>query len=198
MRAAMTGAVVLTAFLAACGSGVESDPTPSSSGVDRTGTSTSPSSKASTGKAVISGYGATRETWDASHRAAPGFAPGSAFLPLVGDRQPKYTAVSGGPGERILSYTLNFAKGTTLEQAKLEVLREFPVGAKFGVIDKDEARCVLMDIVSRSVEAEMEGYHPMVGFFSLPEADTAFDPRDVREAIFTVASSDETRDLGQC
>jgi hypothetical protein len=97
-----------------------------------------------------------------------------------------------------LSYTLNFASGTSLEEAKLEVLREFPVRAKFGVVDKDEARCVLMDIRSRTVEAEMDGYRPMVGFFSLPDADTAFDPSDVREAIFTVASKDETRDLGQC
>jgi hypothetical protein len=117
---------------------------------------------------------------------------------MVGDRQPKYAAVAGGPGEQILSYTLNFASGTSLEQAKLEVLREFPPGAKFGVTDADEARCVLMDIKSRAVEATMDGYRPMVGFFSLPDADTAFSASDVREAIFTVAASDETRDLGQC
>ena len=83
---------------------------------------------------------------------------------MIGDRQPKYAAVAGGPGEQILSYTLNFASGTSLEQAKLEVLREFPPGAKFGVTDADEARCVLMDIKSRAVEAAMDGYRPMVGF----------------------------------
>lgn len=147
---------------------------------------------------TLTGYGATRQAWDANHQAAPGFTEGSAYLPLVNGSQPRYAAVSGAAGERIYSYSLHFAAGTDLEAAKAEVLAEFPPGAVFGVEDADETRCLLVDVRTAEVEAVMEGYRPMVGFFTAPDVSEALDRNRVDYAIFTLAAADETTDLGMC
>ncbi|MBW3613521.1 MAG: NAD(P)/FAD-dependent oxidoreductase, partial [Chloroflexi bacterium] len=80
------------------------------------------------------------------------------------------------------------AVGLTLEQAKQQVLQEFPPGATFGVEDADEPRCLLMDIRSPLVEAVMDGYRPMVGFLTDSGSDEALDRSRVDSAIFTLAS----------
>ncbi|KGN39585.1 hypothetical protein [Knoellia subterranea] len=64
--------------------------------------------------------------------------------------------------------------------------------------DADEPRCLLMDIRSGAVEATLDKARPMVGFFSLPEAESRFTAGDVREAIFTLAFEGESADLGTC
>lgn len=175
---------------------VSSTPPASASGST---TSVAPSSPGTTTSPAdgLTGFGATREAWDSAHQQAPGFSPGSSYLPLIGG-QPKYSAVLGDPGERILSYTLSFPEGTPLELAKAQVLAEFPSGAYFDIVDDEESRCLLMDIRSEEVEAVLDSARPMVGLFSWPDLDTPFMENDVRSAIFTLAFPDETSDLGMC
>lgn len=48
----------------------------------------------------LTGYGATRETWDGEHDLAPGYNEGAAFLPLVNGDQPRYAAVIGEAGRQ--------------------------------------------------------------------------------------------------
>lgn len=147
---------------------------------------------------TLTGYGAVREDWDASHAQAPGMTPGAAFLPMVNGDQPKYAAVSGDPGERILSYEIYFEDGTPLEMAKRIVLQEFPVGAKFGVEDDDEPHCLILEIRSAPVERFMDGYRPIVGFFSRSEVSEELDTSRVHNASMIVAGPDEKTDLGMC
>lgn len=147
---------------------------------------------------TLTGYGALREDWNASHNQAPGMTPGAAFLPMVNGDQPKYAAVSGESGERILSYEIYFEDGTSLETAKRMVLQEFPAGAKFGVEDKDEAHCLIVDIISAPVERVMDGYRPIVGFFSKSEVSEVLDKSQVHNASMLIAGPDEKTDLGMC
>lgn len=147
---------------------------------------------------TLTEYGALREDWDASHQQAPGLTPGAAFLPMVNGDQPKYAAVSGEPGERILSYEIYFEDGTPLALAKRIVLQEFPPGAKFGVEDADEAQCLIMDVRSKPVEAVMDGYRPIVGFFTSPDVSENLVSSNVHSASMLIAGPDETTDLGSC
>lgn len=94
--------------------------------------------------------------------------------------------------------TLSFEPGTSLAEAKAAFLREFPRGAAFNLTDDNEPRCLLMDIRSPAVQATLDKARPMVGFFSIPDADSPFTPSDVRDAIFTLAFEDETTDIGMC
>jgi hypothetical protein len=194
-------AFAVTAALVGCAAGDSQEPADAQAVAPSTPAATvSASSAPSTAPAGdgLTGYGATREAWDSSHEPAPGYSKGAAFLPLVSGDQPRYASVSGEAGERIYSYTISFTPGTDLKQAKREVLREFPPGASFGVEDADEPRCLLMDIRSRQVEAVMDGYRPMVGFFTDSGSDEALDRDHVDSAIFILASPDETTDLGMC
>lgn len=146
----------------------------------------------------LTGYGATREAWNAAHEQAPGYTDGAAFLPLIDGEQPRYAAVSGGAGERIYSYTLSFPEGTNLDEAKRQVLQEFPAGAKFGIVDEDEPRCLIFDVRSPEVEAVMDGFRPAVAFFTKEQRSPTLLRSNVDFAIFTLASADETTDLGMC
>ena len=134
-------------------------------------------------------------------RRARGRAGVSAGLVIfaAGQRAPSVWHRHRRARERIYSYTLSFPDGTLLDEAKRQVLQEFPPDARFGVEDADEPRCLLADVRSPAVEAVMDGDRPLVGFFSEETADTEdFDPRDVDYAIFTLAAPDESVDLGMC
>ena len=202
--ASVVGAFATALALAGCGSpspddGSSSSPTTSESTVLTPSPSGSSSGAASTPSAgALIGYGAIREDWDASHEQAPGFTPGAAFLPMVNGDQPKYAAVSGELGERILSYEIYFEEGTSLETAKRIVLQEFPPGAKFDVEDDEEARCLILDIRSEPVEAVMDGYRPIVGFFTSPNFSEELVPSHVDNASMLIAAPEETTDLGMC
>lgn len=146
----------------------------------------------------MTGYGATREAWDAKHVQAAGYTPGAAFLPMINGNQPKYSAVSGEPGERILSYSVNFPAGTDLALAKATVLREYPPGAKFGVQDTDEPECLIVEVRSPQVEAILDGSRPRITFFTSSEVSDTFVPNHVDDASMLLASADQTTDLGSC
>ncbi len=64
----------------------------------------------------LRGIGATHAEWATSREQAPGFAEGAAFGPLLADGQPTYAAVSGD--DHVFSFSRNFPRGMTLEQAR--------------------------------------------------------------------------------
>lgn len=78
------------------------------------------------------------------------------------------------------------------------MLQEFPPDARFGVEDADEPGCLLMGIRSPQVEVVMDGYRPVVGFFTDSGTSETLDRRHVDPAIFTLASPEKTTDLGMC
>ena len=166
-------------------------PTVATSVTTRTPPAPSPASR-------LVGYGALREDWDSHHQQAPGYTAGAAYLPMVDGDQPRYGAVSGDPGERILIYTVNFANGTTLNEAKREVLQEFPPGARFGRQDAQEAGCLILEVRSNPVEKVLEGYRPIVAFFTDSELGDQLRKDHVDDASLLIASADEGNDLGSC
>ena len=192
-RMALISLGVVLAAVSACGTG-DGSSTAKSPGTPKT--------TKTTAKAVLAGgltgYGASREAWDANHKAAPGFDPGAAFLPLVNGKQPHYAGVTGGPGERITSYEVYFPAGTNMAEAKAIALKEAPTGAKFGVEDKGEPHCLLAEVQSPKVEAVMERSRPMVAFYTSPDVSDFLVPSHVDYAIMTLAFADETTDLGSC
>lgn len=117
---------------------------------------------------------------------------------MVNGNQPKYAAVSGAPGEQILSYGINFPEGTSLDLAKRIVLQEFPVGAIYGVLDRDEEHCLIAEVRSPQVASLMEGYRPIVGFFTDSPYGETLNTDHVDYASMLVASPEETTDLGMC
>jgi len=142
--------------------------------------------------------GALDKPWSQHGVGEAGFDPGAAFLPLVNGKQPQYAGVTGGPGKRITSYEVYFSAGTDLTGAKAIALKEFPTGSKFGVEDKDEPHCLLVDVHSPKVEALMERSRPMVAFYTSREVSNILVPSHVDYAIMTVAFDEETTDLGSC
>lgn len=74
---------------------------------------------------ALTGFGATRQAWDAAHEAFPGGEKESVYGPDVGRGQPKYGLVMGE--SRISSYTVFFRGDTSLADAKNQIMREnFP------------------------------------------------------------------------
>lgn len=193
--------------LVACGASDRSSTASASSKTTaRSHATTAPSTSASVPKksasadvAGLTGFGATRESWDQHHQPAPGFSPGSAFLPLVRGGQPKYASVNGEPGERIMSYGIYFPEGTNLALAKRIALQEFPRGAKYGVLDNDEAHCLIAEVRSPPVERALGlGYRPIVGFFTDSAVSETLVEDHVDYASMLIASPDEKTDLGMC
>ncbi|WP_270886033.1 hypothetical protein [Pedococcus sp. 5OH_020] len=117
---------------------------------------------------------------------------------MVNGDQPKYGAVSGGPKERIVIYTVSFEEGTNLAEAKREILMEFPAGARFGLEDADEPGCLIVEVRSKQVEAVMKGYRPIVAFFTGSQYGDQLRKNHVDDASLLVASKDEATDLGDC
>jgi hypothetical protein len=117
---------------------------------------------------------------------------------MINGDQPKYSAVSGAPGERILLYGLKFQAGTNLALAKAIVLMEFPPGARFGVQDTDEPGCVIIEVRSPQVEAILDGSRPTVAFFTSAEVSEMFVPSHVDDATMLLSSGAHTTDLGSC
>lgn len=91
-----------------------------------------------------------------------------------------------------------FANGTTLNEAKREVLQEFPRGARFGRQDAQEAGCLILEVRSPPVEKVLEGYRPIVAFFTDSELGDQLRKDHVDDASLLIASADEGNDLGSC
>ena len=139
----------------------------------------------------ITGFGATREAWDDHHERAPGFTPGSAYKPIVGNGQPQYAAVCCD--DFIISYTLNMPYESSMELTERRVRDEFAHDATAGEL-VDRGECTMQEWRSPSIEAEaLDGeYVPIVAYFP---PDPTYPPGEQRwSAIFTIATPGEVSD----
>lgn len=158
----------------------------------------SPSATSAPGSYELTGFGATREAWDAHHQEAAGFYDGSAYLPMVGERRPYYNSILWEVWERNTIYDLDFGDGTTLEEAKDRILEEFPPGAAFDLTDSDDPRCLIMRIRSTEVEQQISDGKPMVHLYGKPGTKTLFSPSDVPHALLGTTLDREGTVNGGC
>ena len=206
MRRVGIQAAIAILLLAGCTSETTVSSPPSAPATASTGAANSktarsqatPASSSPAPPGGLTAFGAKRKAWDSTHEKAPGYTDGAAYLPLVDGKQPKYYAVLEDDNGRIFSYSLAFQRGTELALAKLEVLKQFPEGAKFDLTDKGQGQCLLLRVHSPKVSKVLDGVPPMVGFYSADSLDSPFKPSDVREAILLPAYGANGRDLGDC
>ena len=150
----------------------------------------------------LTGFGATKEAWLATHKQAPGYTKGAAFLPMVqgeGGSVPKYGGVS--LDETVVLYTINLPKGTDLDEAKQIVLSEFPAGATYDVIDDAEATCLIASINSAPVSKALrqhgwEDSVPIAAFGTSTATETNLATSNVTDV--SLLPSEPGRDLGRC
>lgn len=85
--------------------------------------------------AGLTGFGATRQAWDANHEQAPGYTGGAAYLPMAYENQPTYATVCCG--DQITLYTFMVPMGTNMTEAQALVAGELPDDAVGGdLVDK--------------------------------------------------------------
>ena len=131
----------------------------------------------------LPGIGATRAHWEATHRRAPGFAPGVVFGPMIESADgegfgPKYAGVMGD--ERIYTYALNLPRGTSFEVARILVRGELPSDAR-EVRTRRLRACRMIRYRSatmrRQFGSEEHRGDVEIAFFS--PSDEVFNPRRV-------------------
>lgn len=139
----------------------------------------------------LTGFGATHDVWDEHHDQAPGFAPGSAYGPIVGNGQPQYGGVCCE--DLVISYTLNMPYDSSMELTEARVQQEFPADATAGEL-VDRGDCTMQEWRSASIEAVLEDdYIPLVAYFP---PDPTYPPEEQRwSAIFTISTPGE---LNEC
>ena len=222
MASAGAGVAVAACLLAlnACGGGDSSpnssDSPPSSdsptssesrsTSTDATGPSSSgTTSSTGAGKpepAELTGYGATKSAWLSAHEQAPGYTKGVAFLPMVqrgNESYPKYASVQ--LDTPVVAYSINLPAGTSLDEAKLTVLDEFPPGARFDILDQDQTTCLIASIKSppaqRALQAGGWGNSvPIAAFGTSTATQNQLDPANVTDV--TLVATPPAKDLGFC
>lgn len=150
----------------------------------------------------LTGYAATKANWLATHKGAPGYSLGAAYLPMVqlnGEALPKYAGVS--LGNIVVEYTMNMPGGTSITEAKKMVLNEFPKGARFDISDDDQAACLIASIDSPPAEKSMKQHGwgkwvPVVAFGTATASETRLDPNNVTDV--TMEPSPSKPNLGRC
>ncbi len=132
---------------------------------------------------LLTGFGATRAAWDAAHQPAPGgFAPGSAYGPLLDGKQPTYAAVFGD--EHILGFSYYAPARTSLDDLRVLIGREFPDDAV--LIDSyTDGDCRIESYKSPALEQAIGAYTMVVAYPS-PEPEYQY-----RDAIFTIGKEGE-------
>jgi len=187
--------VVVSALMLVIFSGCDSSKTASDAqpetAVDTQSEATVESKTETATSADLTGFAATKESWDQNHEEASGFQSGSAYLPNVsiseGSRlreQPKYAAVSEVNG-LITNYTIYFSEGTGVDAAKAEVLKEFPQGAK-EISAAPKGRCLMTEVSSDPVQKVLQASnHIIVSYYS---GSGDYSPGSVRYAILSSSS----------
>lgn len=117
-----------------------------------------PSSQAPPPPVALTGYAATLDAWEATHKPDPDFAPGTVYnpdpsLPKVnGHTGAKYTTVFP-LGGRVTNYTVNFAP-TSLEGAQAIIAGELPPDAHILWTNR-VGTCVQVEYGSATVHAAL-------------------------------------------
>ena len=145
----------------------------------------------------LTGFGATREDWDAHHQEAPAAVAGSRYLPMVGDKA-RYDFVYWELAPRAIDYGMHFPEGTTLEQAQAQLLAEFPPGSKVDRTIGANPRCLVLRVRSAPVERVITSGVPRVVLFGPEGVDTAFSRTVVRFALLGTTLDAAGVDLAGC
>jgi hypothetical protein len=160
----------------------------------------------------IIGFGATTADWNANHVATTdsGLAAGCCYnpdstLPKVnGHVAYRYFTVNP-TNDRVMNYLMDLHPGTTIAEAKAEMLREFPSDASvlwFAVKDT----CAQMEVQSATLgnvfgtpsigdpkgEVFVEVYTVQAG------GDAIYDPRNLNEGLLILLSKETAADAGAC
>lgn len=128
------------------------------------------------------GFGGSRGEWDRIRGPRAEYASGSVYGPDVRSRQPRYTAVDWGDG-RTSFYALNFVEGTSLAEARRQVLLEFAEGASISRSRRDSS-CHQEAISTDVPSSGAEGYEPVVAYFTT--GDEPLDDDDICWALLSV------------
>jgi hypothetical protein len=160
----------------------------------------------------VVGFGATTADWNAHHVATTdsGLAAGCCYnpdstLPRVnGHVAYRYFTVNP-TNDRVMNYLMDLHPGTTIAQAKAEMLREFPSDASvlwFAVKDT----CAQMEVQSATLgkvfatpaigdpkgEVFVEVYTVQAG------GDAIYDPRNLNEGLLILLSNETAADAPAC
>jgi hypothetical protein len=144
---------------------------------------------------AITGYGATREQWDANHQADDRFAPGSVYDPdpsiNPGDQlhNARYYTVNSTAG-RILDYSMRFPPHTSITAARGQAMDELPPDAHVRWYDVKDT-CSQMVVESRTLGRVLGGHIGDPSGAVLVEFTTGegYEPSNVTEAIFGLGGS---------
>lgn len=136
---------------------------------------------------TITGFGARQSDWDAIHSPDNRFTPGSAYDPVPslargGDTRfdDSYYGVSAADG-RVTNYEMRFPRGTSITEAKTNVLdSEFPSDARI-VWFKRRSTCAQMLV--RSTSLARSAHASALVEFGSGAADDRYDARDVWTAL---------------
>jgi hypothetical protein len=112
--------------------------------------------------AALPGFASTRKQWNASHTKAKGYSDGSAYLPLIGGKQPTYAGVMDDDS-RIISYDVYMAPGTSMTEAMARVLKELPADVKPGKLIAGDG-CHIQEFRSASIENALSGMTVVVAY----------------------------------
>lgn len=188
--AALAAAAALSLTLSSCGQDTEdasedssadqssagdgtASPTPSRS-TPAPATTTAPASTAPSATG-LPGIGMTRPEWDNTHAAAPGYAEGAVYGPVVRDGQPQYATVSGD--DYISIYSRYFPEVTDLSTAKSLITQEkLPADAQLAE-EQQDPECARAQYTSEQLNAARgEPLTISVAYFSEEEL---LSPNDV-------------------
>lgn len=168
--------LIVSVAVAACGEKNSG----SNTKADATTNTISTVARSTTEKPELSGFGATVNDWNSTHEMAPGYGEGDAYLPMQ-DGKPKYIKMYYAKS-RVQGYTINFPRGTNIEQAKLQVMSELPSDASVST-EKTEQSCHVMVIQSPTLQHVLDGQVVVVGlYFGSDSADNT--PGNIEHALF--------------
>jgi hypothetical protein len=131
------------------------------------------------------GFGGSRDDWDRIREPRAEYASGSVYGPDVRSRQPRYTTVDWAD-RRTIFYTLNFTEGTSLAEARRQVLLEFADGASISRSRRGSSchqEAISTDVPSSS---GAQGHEPVVAYFTT--GDEPLDDEDICWALLSVDS----------
>lgn len=146
----------------------------------------------------LPGIGATRAHWEATHQRAPGFAPGTAFGPMLRSEtgrglNPTYAAVVGD--DRIEHYSMQLpSPGLPFDVARARAARELPADAR-EVRTRRLGACRMVRYRSATLRRlygrERHRGDVEVAFFS--PSPEFFDPRHVTLLTFAFYFGEDIR-----
>lgn len=146
--------------------------------------SASPTTAAAPVEDELRAFGATRETWYASHDPAPDpeLAEGCCFEPLLASGRPSIYAAFWD-GDRITSYSLRFEEPMPLAVGRKTVVEHAPAGAKL-VFDKVKDTCRMIQYAHPALEAALGDGQAMTAALYSNDLGEPYDGR-VLKIIFT-------------